>query len=491
MRGIIIALSLPVLLAIAADRAIAQHDAGIALLEARVRGAAPPVRAIETLECRREFEAGVSLFGVDDLPASISDDVLVSELYPPFRIWRLAPHCGLVDRWETLDLEGAERLTGIAISNDGFTYWQLDPEQTATAREFILPGGLPTGVSVPLPPGFGTGLFGPAAIDSNDESGSILYTEEVTSDTIIGIDLDSRSLVCMFANADNSGEGAFGNGLGDAADPQLCGANLVVSSGTPTEGRVMRVGQYDCASSGCSDVWDVGALATFINDIEEWSTVGGRTLLGLVDNATSTFLILERDLDAFDCAPIDPDTDLVWVNGRQGGEGIEFGIEVPVDATLATAIQRLAGSNGRFVAQVHQGRPNAATITRLDDLGLACFDFRGGGASIVANNLGRPDLVGPSSYFGAASPDPPPAPTFIDPTQPVVDAANLPIGSTWMVQAVIANPRAASRRRLSLTNVVVFTNGGEHERDELGDEDDDPYSEHDDDRGPDLGWIWI
>ncbi len=484
--------AIAVLFAIGSTEAVAQHDARTGLLEAPALDAAPPARAIQSVRCQRVFESSVSLFGLDDFAKpDFSNDVLVSELYPPFRIWRVTSGCHIIESWETLELQGALRLTGIAISEDGDTYWQLDPEGTATAREYLLPGGLPTGVAVPLPPGFGAGLYGPAVIDSNDASARILYTEEVTSDTIVGIDLDTRALVCTFANADDAGDGAFGNGLGDAADAELCGANLVVSSGAPAEGRVVRVGQYDCDSNGCRDAWDIRSLATFVNDIEEWTDDDGRTILGLIDNASSTFTIVERELDALDCAPTDPDTDVVWVNGRQSGEGFEFGLEIHHESTLATAIQRLAGTNGKFVAQLHQGRPDGDSITRLDDLGLACFDFLGGGASVVANNLGRPDLVGSSNYFGAARPDPPVAPTFIDPTQPVVDTGNLPMGSTWMVQAVIANPGSASRRRLSLTNVVVFTNGGEHERDELGD-DDDPLAddERDDDEGPDLGWTW-
>ena len=118
---------------------------------------------------------------------------------------------------------------------------------------------------------------------------------------------------------------------------------------------------------------------------------------------------------------------------------------------------RIAGSNGKFIFHVDAGIPGNGSVTPLLDLGQSCFPFIDPTSAIVANNAGRTDRVGASSYFMSPRPDPAKAPSFFDPTQPVLDLANLSAGSDWTGQAVALNPASSSKRGVSLTNAIRFS----------------------------------
>ncbi len=433
----------------------AQISAAVDLLDSPVKMTTPAYGIAGPAGCSVTLPGTPALFGVDTVDGTAESKLFVQdELFSPFRVFEIDETCAITATYSTA--LASSTMTGIAVGNSSTaTYWVVDPV-AQSLESFDRGTGLPSGnPSVSLPSS--AGLYGALVIDDN-QPGDVACVSEIVSDVYICIDLASGLPECSFTNADNfGGAGAFGNGLGDADDPSECSdATLVVSSGTLAEGQVTRVGQYDCAVAdpACSDRWDVTAFSTFINGIEETS-IDGETRLVLADNVTATFLITVPVIPEPDCQDIDPDMDLVWINGSQGGT--DFTVQVRVSATVGVANRKTTAGNGRFVHQMHAGRPSAATVTTLFDLGDSCFDFLGGGAVVIESNVGRTSFVGTSNYFGETIDDPARAPTFLGSlTQASIDAANLAAGTDWTHQAIHLNAAASSAKGGSLTNAVVM-----------------------------------
>lgn len=419
----------------------------------------------EAVVCSMALPGTAALFGADTLTGSSGPVIqYCGELFGTFRVWEFDEACTPTATWSTA-YAGAT-MTGLASPNGDTTkYWVVNPGGSADQHDYGI--GTATGVTVPL---VATGLLGAGVVDDG-QAGEILCVNDIVLDAYTCVDLSAAgAFVCSFANGDNTGGGAFGNGVGDSAAPADCsGGTLVASTGTIGEGQVMRVGQYLCPGgvvAGCTDRWSVGAFSTFTNGIEEFDLSGVRSLT-MVDNAGSIVLILQQPVGIANCQDIDADMDLLYVNGSQGFNPF-FGVgshEVDVDTTgtLDVGVQKTAAGNGKFVADLWSGRPSAASagpgvgIVPLFDLGNACFDFLGGTAVVIENNVGKTNIVGASNYFGTAIADPAKAPTFLASlTQASIDTANLPAGSAWTLQSIHLNGAASSKKGGSLSNAIVL-----------------------------------
>jgi len=444
--------------------AFAQLNASTNLIDSPMKMRRGVQSAGETLICSVALgPPEIALFGTDTLdPTADPVEFLTGEIEPPFRIFRTDEACNLRGSWSTA-LTGTATMTGVAADRDPNFYWVVSVDGMKI-EQFQTGIGNPTGRSCPLPPGFGP--YGPLVVDSNETDLDAIYVQDITTDVVFGIDLLSCQVFCAFSNPDRQGTmGAFGNGLGDAASPDECGgATLVVSSGLATEGRVVRVGQLDCSQTFCPDTWDLRVVASsMINGIDEFTPSGaflgpGTTAIEyivVVDNLTGEQKIICRPAGLADCQGRDAATDVLFVNSSRGGP--DYTVEIPPAGGLSSSMTRIAGANGKFVFHLDAGAPGLGSVTPLLDLGDSCFPFLDPTSSIVANNAGKTDRVGPSSYFGVPRPDPAKAPSFFDPTQPVIDLANLPSGSQWTGQAVALNPASSSKRSASLTNAVLYS----------------------------------
>jgi len=345
-------------------------------------------------------------------------------------------------------------MTGIAVPNgDTSRYWVIDPA-SQSAIQFFRGTGMPTGAAPVLLPA-GGGLYGAAVVDDH-RPGEVLCVDEIVANVYVCVDVATSGFVCSFTNClAGGGGGAFGNGLGDAQDTSICsGATLVVSGGSIGAGQVTDVGQYDCnvADPACKNRWPIAPFSTFINGIEE-TEINGFPALAIADNVSATFLVIQECFGAPDCRGRDANMDVLWVNGSQGG--VHAFVDVRSSATLSVADQRPPTGDGRFVHHMYAGSPSAATRSTLFDLGVTCFDMLSGTAVVVENNAGKTNLVGASSYFGTAIPNPAKSPTFLASLlQPVIDSANMPAGSTWLHQAIHANSASSSKRGASLSNAI-------------------------------------
>ena len=145
---------------------------------------------------------------------------------------------------------------------------------------------------------------------------------------------------------------------------------------------------------------------------------------------------------------------LLWANASQGDAFST--VIVPQAGPLSTAMHRAPGGDGRFVFHLDAGVPGITTVTSLFDLGNTCFPFLRSTHAVVENNVGRTDLIGASSYFAALKPDPAHSPAFIQPTAPVVDAANMPSGSFFTGQSVHVNAQSSSTRGASISNPLIY-----------------------------------
>ena len=450
------ALLLPILLLVASI-AQAQENSAVNLLDSPIKnpeGSVVPVG--EVLVCQVQLSSTAALFGIDtvDRTAPVKS-FTTGELFSPYRVWRTDEACNILSSWSTAQPPTAT-MTGIAVDQSPTSYWAVDAN-ASILREFIVGIGTPTGRSCPLPSGFVVG--GPAVIDDNEPATRIAYVQDIARDLIVGIRLDDCSVFCSFSNPDNNGQGAFGNGLGDAVNPQACnGAGLVLSSGTINEGQVVRIGQIDCAGNYCPDRWDIRQFSVFINGIDEFlpssqfrGDPGSLRYVVVVDNVTGEKKVVCVPGGLDDCQGTDANSSKMSVNGDQ-----EIVVQIDTSSSVSTALQRFAGSNGKFVFHLNAGRPGDGTVTQLLDLGLACFPFINGSPSVVGNNIGKTNVIGESNYFGASVANPPRTPTFTDPTQPLVDTANLPAGSEFTGQAVMLNPASSSIRGASLTNAILY-----------------------------------
>ena len=437
--------------------AMAQQNALTSALDSPIKLEAESYAANEAIACSLVLPASAALFGTDyDAGTGI---FIQNELFSPFRIFQFDENCAITGTtWSTIGVVGTT-LTGIGYPNGtaGGTYWACDPFGGATVTEYGFGTGIATGAVFPTP--VGGSVWGSLVVDNN-QGGEVMCLNEIALDSYTCVNAAAGgSVLCFYPNADNAGGGgAFGNGSSDAVAPGDCsGQTLVQSSGTITEGQVVRAGQYDCTGNdpACTDRWDFAITGSFfINGIAEYTTLGGDRCLMSADNVTSTMFNLCQPVGIADCQDIDADMDLLWVNGSQGGG--DFNVDVNSMGTLAEGVQKTGAGNGKFVYATWAGLPSAATVGPLFDLGNQCFDFLGGGQAVIANNVGKTNLVGASNYFGVPMPDPAKAPTFVL-TQPVIDTVNLPVGSSWTGHVIALNGAASSSKGGSLSNAVAFT----------------------------------
>lgn len=432
----------------------AQQNTVVNLLDSPVKLENEVYNAGEAIVCSLALPGTAALFGTDTLTGSSGPEVLFAgELFAPFRCWEYDSGCTPTSTWSTLFAGGT--MTGLASPNGSTaTYWVVNPGGTADEHDYGI--GTATGATIPL---VALGLLGSGVIDDG-QAGEILCVNDIGTDAYTCVDVSAAgAFVCSFGNADNTGGGAFGNGNGDAVAPGDCGGGtLVASTGSLGEGQVTRVGQYDCFAggvvAGCENRWSVTAFSTFCNGIDEFD-LGGVRSLNMLANDTSIVFILQQPVGVTDCQDIDADMDLVYVNASQGGAA--FDVAVDTTTTLSVANQKTGAGNGKYVHHMWAGVPGAGTVAPLFDLGNACNSFFGG-AAVVANNVGKTNIVGASNYFGTGSADPAKAPAFIDDlTQASIDTANLSVGSQWTHQSIHLNGAASSSKGGSLSNGVVMS----------------------------------
>ena len=439
--------------------AMAQQNALTSALDSPIKMEAESYAANEAVACSLVLPASAALFGTDyDGGTGI---FIQNELFSPFRIFQFDENCAITGTtWSTIGVVGTT-LTGIGYPNGtaGGTYWACDPFGGATVTEYGFGTGIATGAAFPTP--VGGSVWGSLVVDNN-QGGEVMCINEIALDSTTCVNAAAGgSVLCFYPNADNAGGGgAFGNGTSDAVAPADCsGQTLVNSSGTITEGQVVRAGQYDCTGNdpACTDRWDFAITGSFfINGICEYSALSGARNMMCADNVTSTMFNLEQPIGIGDCQAIDADMDLVWVNGSQGGGG--FNVNVNTAGTLAVGVQKTGAGNGKFVHHMNAGVPTAATVGPLFDLGNNCFPFLGGSPAVVENNVGKTNLVGSSNYFGPPIADPSKAPTFLASLlQANVDTANLGAGQQFTHQLIALNGAASSSKGGSLSNGVIMT----------------------------------
>ncbi len=129
---------------------------------------------------------------------------------------------------------------------------------------------------------------------------------------------------------------------------------------------------------------------------------------------------------------------------------VETGASDFIDVTV---LQPADAGSGAFVLHANLGEANPAVATVLPfDIGLTCFPLfltQGAAPVIVANNIGKRNLVGESHFLGVPRPDPERASTSF--TYPP-----LPLGSVLTFQGVIIDTGSASPRGASATNAVIL-----------------------------------
>ncbi len=144
--------------------------------------------------------------------------------------------------------------------------------------------------------------------------------------------------------------------------------------------------------------------------------------------------------------------DVLYIQGSTGGpdQTVEL---FDGDVVSVSVLKPVTGGNGRFVLHADIGTPNASTAATLPfDVGTTCFPFllnEGATPVLVANNIGKTNLVGSSNLFGFPTDDPESATTTI-----LFPA--FPVGTVLTFQGVILDPGAVSSKGASVTNGVVL-----------------------------------
>jgi hypothetical protein len=433
----------------------AQQNSATNLLDSPVKSEAS-YNVGETIVCSVALPATAALFDTDTYNGA-SPRFITDELFGPgFRVFRTDTVCTFVSSWSTAFAGGT--MTGLAVPNGLTTqYWAIDPFGFSATR-YTLPGGAVIGGStIPIPAG---SLWGAAKIDDN-QAGQVMCIDDIATDTYTCINAATGgTFICSYANADNTGSGAFGNSLGDAVTPADCsGATLVQGTGTIGEGQVTRVGQYDCnvTDPACLNRWAVGGFSTFVNGVDEWNAAGDRRL-ALVDNVTSFWLHIDQAVGIADCQDTDANMDVIFVNGDPGTG--DFTVQVATGGTLSVGEHKTPAGNGKFVHHMNPGTPTGASVVNLLDLGNQCFTFLGGGpgtSGVIENNVGKTNQVGASTYFTNPIADPAKAPTFLASLlQVTIDTGNLSAGTFWTHQAIHLNPASSSTKNASLSNGVIM-----------------------------------
>lgn len=250
--------------------------------------------------------------------------------------------------------------TGIAYDPVGDSLWIAD-YATGVIHE-VDKSGTQTGRS--LATGFDD--VGPATIDPGDSPGRI-WVEDIGSDQIVQMELATGVVTYVHANPDNTGSGAFGNGISyDVLDSFTDPGNLVISSGTLEEGQVTRLwsGQPSAAiPRPYVEILDISAASTFINGIQNSFDLNGDPVHYLVDSANSRILEVGRLPAISLCAPGGVnvgDATTLLIDDMESGQqphwevgSVGFG---SFDWTIVQSTRARSGSSVWFT-------PDEATIT--------------------------------------------------------------------------------------------------------------------------------
>lgn len=438
---------------ILASSAAAQQNAATASVEAPFQNFGEVEGISSAVKCSVSL-APQSLFGVTQVKGTATPRFLVSELFSPFTVTVVNDACSILGSWTTSILTGT--MTGIAydtLTNNSYWAVRLD---LARIDEFAVATGTPTGRTCTLP---ASGVWGPLCINDNPGGNNKGFVEDIAADTAFEIDLLTSALGCSFPNPDNTGSGAYGNGLDDAANPGL-GADLVISHGTIAAAQVTGVSQTDCGGVLLYETWNLFSglspvAETFPNGIAEFVAADASIDLAVAGNATGNFFILEQTVGITDCQGKDGEN-VLYVNNRTGA-GSAFQINLAANAYVAMKMKLPSGGgNGKFLVHLNAGAPSAGTITTLPaQLGTSCFPVLLPTAtpSCIWNNIGKTDKVGASNYFGASIPNPLKAPTtFL--INSAGDPTNMPAGTIWTIQGIILNPAGSSPKAASVTNGI-------------------------------------
>jgi len=163
--------------------------------------------------------------------------------------------------------------TGIAYDPVGDSFFVIDYLGSQAVE--LDKTGTPTGFVVSLLAIPGLSAPGPATIDPADPS-TLIWLEDIGLDTNFQIDL-TGAVLNSHANPDDTGSGAYGNGLSyDAFDAFSPPGNLHMPTGLLGEGQVSRMyeGQPSAAFPRVYvDILDISSFDTFINGVQ--NTIDG------------------------------------------------------------------------------------------------------------------------------------------------------------------------------------------------------------------------
>ncbi len=143
----------------------------------------------------------------------------------------------------------------------------------------------------------------------------------------------------------------------------------------------------------------------------------------------------------------------LFINGSVGDASRQLTISAG-DSVDVTLLKPIAGGSGRFVMHADEGIPSLDAAQLLPrSVGLTCFPFLltdGAMPIVVANNLGRENLVGASEAFGVPQADPERADTTFS-------YPPLPVGTVLTFQGIIVDPGSRSAKNASTTNAIYLT----------------------------------
>jgi hypothetical protein len=406
------------------------------------RPSAPPSGAGITAAVIRTatFNGGTPFGCTED---TSTGEILFSEQNTPFRIEFRDKQLNLV---RTLDIPNqGTAMAGIGYDAKHDTIWACD-QTTYKVWEYNKFTAAATGAWVQYPGGL---LAGSLTIDLNDGTGGdTLYIAEPYWDKIHQVNLRTGQKTGDHQNP--LGQYAWGSGISYAANPAYSG-ELFITAGLEADGQVTdlfrgnpSIGQdylhafsvRDFGPSG--DVLPIG----FQSSIDPGVTPS--EVFYYVGQDTNTIYEIYAPKTSEDCQGIDGEN-VLFVNGQNSpfvdlGEGWPFHF----------AIWKPSGGGiGRYLVHMNAGHPYDPTITTLPSgLGVVCFPmllppFGSASPVCVWNNVGKTQKIGASHYFGAAIPDPQPAPVFFHESISG-DATNMPAGATFTLQGVILNPAASS-----------------------------------------------
>ena len=242
-------------------------------------------------------------------------------------------------------------------------------------------------------------------------------------------------------------DGAEGDGLGVSVS--LSGDAALVGASTDGDNGQVSGSAYVYRFDGSTWVEDQKLLAS---DGAEGDFFGGAVSLdGYVavlgafedDAQGSAYVFFGADcLEGTVNAGNDSVFNVLFVDGSSGGP--DRTVEVTEgDFIPVTILKPLTGGSGRFVLHANEGRPTVSSAAVLPfDIGTTCFPFfctAGASPVIVANNVGKTNLVGQSEFLGTPAENP-------DPASTTLVYPDLPLGTILTLQGVVFDPGAASSR---------------------------------------------